>query len=527
MRSTNATNRLILLAAVAAIVPLTGAVAASGATYYWDPNHTFTTTGGGIDKGSAIWDTTSLNWYPGTGSVDVAWPNTGTDVASFYLPKDYTYVQIGNGDTISAQQVEITAYGYTFTGTNTGANATTLNIAELTIDPAISGLVANQNSSAFFNSGTVNITNVDTNGDTNSQTMQVNGAVVNFTGTLGAHLALNIDAGTLNLNSAAQMPTATSPGSQIYGGTLNTSVDIATAMPLSRLINTMAFGGGHTLEFSNASAAPNGNFAPNVLVGSTVQFDGNEANSTSAQAWTLAKYGPGSLILTGKYYSYGATTVGLQTVGSTTSPSAGGTLEVDGSFNINTHAGLASDFVVNNGILQGKGTIAGTVTVGNTYATTLGNAVLSAGIGNSLTTGALTFVNNGTTNNAVYSVDINSSTLLSGDVVVNGNLALGNGVAALNVTDLGSAVLTGGQVFTILNPGSGYTTTGYFFGDPTGTNITVGLNTFTISYSGGANGNAVTLTSVATNIPEPATLGLLAVGGLMLLVPRSKRRTGA
>jgi MYXO-CTERM domain-containing protein len=127
--------------------------------------------------------------------------------------------------------------------------------------------------------------------------------------------------------------------------------------------------------------------------------------------------------------------------------------------------------------------------------------------------GSLTFTGGG------YTVQIDSTTGTSGQIEVTGDLALGAGVASLSVTDVGNTVLPVGDSFTLIDPSS---STGFFTGLPQGSDLTVGGNTYSVSYTGGAGGDDVTLTSVAVT-PEPGAFALFALGGFAVLRRRRAR----
>jgi hypothetical protein len=72
-----------------------------------------------------------------------------------------------------------------------------------------------------------------------------------------------------------------------------------------------------------------------------------------------------------------------------------------------------------------------------------------------------------------------------------------------------------GTTFTILENTSGLGTTGFFEGLSEGSTFDVGDNRFQITYAGGTGANDVIITTVA--VPEPASIGLLAIGAIGLL----------
>src|SRR4051794_22592920 len=72
------TARIALLAATLGA----GASSSRASTFFWDPLALKTGTG---STGAGTWDAaTTSNWYPGSGTTDVAWSSTGgSDIASF------------------------------------------------------------------------------------------------------------------------------------------------------------------------------------------------------------------------------------------------------------------------------------------------------------------------------------------------------------------------------------------------------------------------------------------------------------
>jgi len=99
-----------------AVAMLFCAASAPAAQYIWDPSELGTGT-----AGSGTWDTTTADWYPGSGS-DVVWVGTGTangspaNGATFNGP-DGTYA-ITMGVVPAVNNLTINASGYTFSAAN-------------------------------------------------------------------------------------------------------------------------------------------------------------------------------------------------------------------------------------------------------------------------------------------------------------------------------------------------------------------------------------------------------------------------
>ncbi len=258
-----------------------------------------------------------------------------------------------------------------------------------------------------------------------------------------------------------------------------------------------------TSVYSGTVTVGNGENADlQVTAGATGQadFTGSIVESAGAGTGSVEKIGVGVVRFAGANTYAGGTTI------------TEGTLLVDNTTGSGTGTGAVN---VDAGVLGGGGTISGAVTVGD--GSGVDDATLAAGnsIGG-LTVGGLTFDSDG-----LFDVEVDSDSILADEVVANGDVALGAGIAELVVTDLGGSALSAGTLFTIIDNVSG-TTSGFFNGLTDGSQLTVGLNTFVINYDGGVGGNDVTLTI----IPEPGVLALLAVGGL-LMAQRGRRRGAA
>jgi len=177
-------------------------------------------------------------------------------------------------------------------------------------------------------------------------------------------------------------------------------------------------------------------------------------------------------------------------------------------------------------ILGGKSVIDGAVIVKNgaTIApggSATGGAATLATVSTPLgDVGTLTLKSSLTTESgAIFAMDINtdgafSSGLgISDQLIVNGVLTLGSATLSLNDIGLGSATLTSGDYFTLLNYTSSLS--GIFNGLAQGDLISVGNNEYSIDY-GTLHANQITLNWVAA-IPEPSTWAML-LGGFGLLV---------
>ena len=193
--------------------------------------------------------------------------------------------------------------------------------------------------------------------------------------------------------------------------------------------------------------------------GNTI-FGGAVSGSGSA----LTKGGAGTLTLSGANTYTGATAVN------------GGYLQVNGSLSSSSAVTVAS-----GATLEGDGTIGGTATV---------NGSLTPGGPVVLTTGALSFGTTGYYDDALY---VTSSGTGYGQTVETS----ASGVNLSNSPDLnlrlGFTPAAGAQ-FTIIKQTGGGSVTGNFNGLPQGSIITVGSQSFQISYVGGS-GHDIVLTA--------------------------------
>jgi autotransporter-associated beta strand protein len=142
---------------------------------------------------------------------------------------------------------------------------------------------------------------------------------------------------------------------------------------------------------------------------------------------------------------------------------------------------------VNAGTLGGNGGLEGPVTIGSGNGS---GAILSPG--NANIEGILKVKSTVTFNlDATYRAKLDSNRVRADQLFANG-LTIGSG-ALIDVTDVGSAVLTPGTVFSIINNTSATSIAGTFSNLPDGSTLTVGSNTYLASYEGG-DGNDLTLT---------------------------------
>jgi autotransporter-associated beta strand protein len=189
----------------------------------------------------------------------------------------------------------------------------------------------------------------------------------------------------------------------------------------------------------------------------------------------LTKIGTGILTLTGANIYTGGTTI------------EGGKLVVNNKSGSGTGSGPVQ---VNAGILAGRGTIAGAVTVGTSSGTRAALAPGRRGAkADTLTIQrALTFQLDST-----YKFEFKASTGAADKVIANG-VTINNG-AFFSFIALDSGTLPQGTVLTAISNTSATPISRSFVNLPDGGTITIGNNTFQADYQGG-DGNDLTLTVV-------------------------------
>jgi autotransporter-associated beta strand protein len=178
-------------------------------------------------------------------------------------------------------------------------------------------------------------------------------------------------------------------------------------------------------------------------------------------------------------------------------------------------AGSLTGSIVNvtAGTLGGIGSITNSVTIGDGAldGLNLRDAILSPGASiGTLSAGDVIFDDDG-----VFKLEINSGTAQTDRLSSTGTVVLG-GIVALDPSDLGSLALGPATTFTFITAPGGVL--GFFEGLPDGTEIAVGVNTYTIEYGA----NDVSLVTV----PEPGTAVMLLGGiGSLLSLRRVRRRS--
>jgi len=312
------------------------------------------------------------------------------------------------------------------------------------------------------------------------------GGIDLFTG--GTYNAITVsNNGKINFNGAETVKSSNNAINVNSGGVLS-----ASGLTLGS--NTLYFNGG-TLQAKGTGGASVSGAGGIVLVGpGTVDTNtfASTISSVIAGPGALTKSGVGTLTLTGANTYTGATTISNGTLKLTGTGSIASSPIIDvaslGIFDVSTVTG---GYTLGAGqTLKGYGTVIGPMTAAGTVAPGSSTGVLSV-------TGDATL-------NGTFSVDVETGGA-SDLLAVSGNLALGPAsiLSIVNILQLNLAK----SPYTIATYG---TQSGTFAG---GTNLP---GAWTVDY-GVTTPNAITL------VPEPATLALMALGGLGLILGRKRR----
>jgi fibronectin-binding autotransporter adhesin len=469
VRRARGITRGMLIAATAGIAGVAGAFdspALAVTNYFWDPGASVSGTGSG---GSGTWDTSSLNWYPGTGTADVAWPNTTSYNASFggTLPGTVTL-----GTNIVTGGLTFATTGYTIAG---GTYALNLGSGGLTVaassgTAAISGAALNLTSAQNWNIGSGGL-------------VTISAPISDSAG----QLSLNLSSGsTFNFSGGGAFTGQTFlPGAgvttNLTGGTLTSSTLVAN--------NGAAFSvdSGATLNLTNSQFSAQGpgyrNNANNsslILNGGTIISDGiiTIAHGTEVGTITLNS---GEL----------DTTYGIGTDSGTNQGTinfAGATVKLLGSLSDLANASNTNNSgaaITMNDVGGGGGAVINT----NSFNLGLAENILH-------TTG------NGSPDGGITKLGLGTLTLSGASSTYNGGVNISQGtIVASSKTALGAATATIGLSFT---PASGNTAT-VDFNSATGTiaslsNPGLGTSSLVLGNTGPINGSASVLTIGNANV---------------------------
>lgn len=216
--------------------------------------------------------------------------------------------------------------------------------------------------------------------------------------------------------------------------------------------------------------------ASNLTIGSNnlsttfsgVLHDGGQGGGTGA---SFTKRGHGRLILSGPSCYTGGTTV------------TGGALFVTNTTGSATGSGSVQ---VSRGALGGTGIVAGPVMIAS------GSNAAFLAPGNGKEPGILTLLSALTFNPlAIYKVNLYSDMVRADQVIASG-VTINSG-AQIFLGDLASDFLAAGTIFTVISNTSGAPIAGTFSNLGNASTLTVGANTYWVSYEGG-DGNDLTLT---------------------------------
>lgn len=364
------------------------------------------------------------------------------------------------------------------------------------------------------------VSNTRTGGTNDSVLTKLGAGTWALAGDIDNNLRVKVSEGTLVLgknSSASVHAVANSAGALTYalvqnGGTvrLGGSGGDQIYNPSTVQINggTFDFNGqneafdtllssGSTGVITNELAGTNSILTLGVNNGSSI-YDGKIQDGAGTISFT--KEGTGSVTLTGANFLSGDTLLNA------------GRLIVNGSL-------TGSSTFVSNATLGGTGTVGDVVVFGGTVSP--GATASGMGVGK-LTTGSLDLSLGGT-----LQVAIDTNTIGSSLVEVQGNLSLGLSTAVLSLSDVGSALGAPiGTTFTIVSYAGSWDGGTFLFSDigmiTDGATFDFGSNTYMIDYdaAGGSSGFTDVTLSV---VPEPATSGLL-LGGLALLGGWRRRR---
>ncbi len=389
-------------------------------------------------------------------------------------------------------------------------------------DSNLANSASEMNVGAGGTGGTVTANQISTGGNGSGQTgtLNVDSGIVTATdnnygsitaGSSGnSHLVTTI----VNLNGGVL---------SVHDITESLNGKTSTAVPNTTIVN---FNGG-TLQEYDASvgliADPNGStqytYTPaslNVLAGGAIIDTNGYSPAIYNPLLTGTSAGTPDGGLTVENSDPGRGSVSIASNGALTI--TGGLLAITGA---NTYTGPT---VINTGSalqlehhtassLQGG--VTGTATIADTSMLQIdsgGALILNPdGVGTQISVGGLTL------QGGIISLGFDGSSFQS---LLVGSTAAISGTNIINLADLsgGTAVVPNGT-YTLISDASGGLTGTFEFGNgsTTGT-LTVGTNT----YTGTLNNSATAETLTVSAVPEPATLGLFAIGALSLLAGRKR-----
>ncbi len=449
-----------------------------------------------VDVGTAPYGINQLEFYTGAGAFTLSGYALQTDATSSYIKNLATNIQtinnaieVATGDQLFLQPNGgnlILGGGVTGAGNTSSIDVQGNAAQNVTLNGVVSGTFSNikvdSGATVFFNAANTFTGNMTVYAGTfelgNSSAL---GAVGNYiqlnngTGTSTTSL-LTSAAVTIAQNITIANATSDATGNNTIGGV---SVDAST------FTGKISLGSTDTQPL-NLTAVANG----------TVTFSGNLVHAGTGTTDSVTKVGAGLVILSGTGNNYTGTTT-VQT----------GNLQINGKL-----TGTGAVTVDSGATLSGVGTIAGAVTVN-------GGGILSPGDapGTFTLSGGLTLANNSVLDFTLGSPNVAGGTG-GNDLVSTAALTLGTGLT-VHITQ-GTGYGTG--LYHLIDYSGALTNNSSNFTGWTVTGLAAGQ---TAVFSLGTDGtsNAVNMTISSTSIPEPATLGLLAIGSLGILAGRRRR----
>jgi fibronectin-binding autotransporter adhesin len=548
--------------AVAVIAGLGGASARAVTNYYWDPNGSL--SGGSASGGSGTWDNgTTADWYPGTGSADVVWPNTTAAVfngSAGTVTLGSNVTAVGMTFTTSGYVLATGAYtlldtgqvnfnsNVTITGTGgmvetTGATLIVTNAVGATLTVGAGGILdlagpANSSQAPSYRNNAAN-TSLTLAGGTIIANGVIDIAHSNNTGTI------NLTSGLLTTSYGFGTDSGSNVGSINFGGatlaitqslsdlidpTVNTNFVASTSITL----NDVAGGGGAIFNTSSftlglAEGIKHSDPAANGLVDGGITKLGSGTLTLSGASNT---YTGGVTVVQGTVTAASTTALGsaTATVGLSLTPATGTTAAVNVTAATGTVASLSSSGAGTSTLVLGNynGSSAGTattLTIGNanvlatsstTFAGVISNASTANGATGSLVKtgpGTLTLSASNTFTGGV-SLASGSSSGNNGVLVASASGALGTGTINTDPSgnaELGQVQLVGG--ITLANPiSSASRTVATLIANPNFLNVS-GNNTLSGNIATGGGGIGFAL---ASNGGTLTASGTFASGGRLL-----------
>lgn len=370
-----------------------------------------------------------------------------------------------------------------------GANTALITGGTLTAGAvnATTDLIVHQNNTA----GGLTVASVIANNGTGTTGLtKVGSGLLTLTGTntytgpttiTGGTLALNVGGpigtirGAVTVNSGGTLSGAAADslgytaGTQVTtlnlnGGTFNNTIagnqGFSTNVNLTAGAITSTGGGAFNFNAgfgitSNAAAVPS-TISSRILIRNAANLPVNVAAGTVP--------GGVDLVISG--------IISSETANGALTKSGNGTLQLSG---VNTYAGGTT---VSAGTLEGTGSATSALNVASA-------ATLSPGVGvGTWLSAAATF-----TSGSIFKAEINSSNITADKLQATGIVTLGG--ATLVLSDLGSGLVSNNTKLTLIDY-TGGSLIGTFAGLAEGATVTVGLNTFLLSY---ADSSKVTLTA--------------------------------